>query len=516
MRAGVPVLALLSVCQLMGQTNAGSSFRIHVVNAVTRKPIAGTDVVLDQEDGPVWGQTDAEGIFAGRTTPGRHLLTVRHAGYRLTGPGSAKTVEVKAEGETDTTVEMRPLGILTGRVLDQFGDPVRNAIVRTEDELSAPGQGPYYESYATGTTDDLGAYRLAEVPPGKHYVAVEFDSRDEERAPGANARFRWPRVGGLILYPDATDIAQAQQVEVRDGETIRLIDIHLTVAPSVTIAGHVTPPPSDKRQAVSLRRRLSLALHSSPLVQAGETEADGNFKIEALPGAYVLTASDAKTGRTSKPLMLEAREKNISNLVLELGAAYEVRGRFVVEGNASLDFSQLLLNFGGPMAEIDGSGTFLCTLSEGKGAYMVQELPEGWYIKSVAEGGRQIAGTRQIQVDQGTTDLVFTLSPRGAHIEITLRDKGGLEAQMVALLPDRGPIPDLESLPVAQRDEEGRFTLPSVPPGSYRVFTLDPSNWVLLLNPAELLEKYRTLAPLIEVSEGDRQTVAIAATKILE
>jgi hypothetical protein len=288
------------------------------------------------------------------------------------------------------------------------------------------------------------------------------------------------------------------------------------MARSVTIAGRITPPPSDKNQPLSLQRRPSLALHSSPLVQGGELDVDGNFKIAALSGTYVLTASDAKTGRTSKPLMLELREKNISNLVLELGSAYEVRGRFVVDGPASLDFSKLLLNFGGPIVKIDAAGTFLCTLRKGKGVYTIQGLPEGWYIKSVVEAGRQIAGTRQVEVDSGTTDLVFTLSPRVALIEITLRDTGGMELQMVALLPDSGPIPDPESIPGAQRDPQGRFILPSVPPGSYRVFALDASNWVLLMNPAELMEKYRSLAPLIEVSEGDRKTMAITATKIPE
>ena len=189
-----------------------------------------------------------------------------------------------------------------------------------------------------------------------------------------------------------------------------------------------------------------------------------------------------------------------------------------MDGTASLDFSKLFLNFGGPTVKIDGTGTFLCTLPEGKGVYTVQGLPEGWYIRSIVAAGRQIVGTRQIEVDSETMDLVFTLSPRAAHIEISVRDAGGVQTQMVALLPDRGPIPDLESLPGAQaaRDERGRFILPSVPPGSYRVFALDASNWVLLMNPSKLIEKYRSLAPLIEVSEGDRRTVAVAATKIPE
>jgi hypothetical protein len=125
-----------------------------------------------------------------------------------------------------------------------------------------------------------------------------------------------------------------------------------------------------------------------------------------------------------------------------------------------------------------------------------------------------LVGTRQIEVDPGTTDLVFTLSPRAAHIEITPRDTSGAEVLMIALLPERGPLPGPELLPSAQRDEQGRFILPSVPPGSYRVFALDASNWVMLMNSKELIEKYRSLAPLIEVSEGDHKTISIAATKI--
>jgi hypothetical protein len=44
------------------------------------------------------------------------------------------TMEIKTDGKTDATVEMRP------------GDPVRHAIVHTEDELKAPGRDSFFES----------------------------------------------------------------------------------------------------------------------------------------------------------------------------------------------------------------------------------------------------------------------------------------------------------------------------------------------------------------------------------
>lgn len=77
-------------------------------------------------------------------------------------------IEIKAGAETDVTVEMMPLGVVVSRVVDQYGDPVRHAIVRTEDKMSLPGQDQYYESYASALTDDLGQYRVADVEPGKH------------------------------------------------------------------------------------------------------------------------------------------------------------------------------------------------------------------------------------------------------------------------------------------------------------------------------------------------------------
>src|SRR4029077_6804867 len=101
---------------------------------------------------------------------------------------------------TEATVEMQPLGVLAGRVLDQYGDPVRHAIIHTEDKMSIPGNDEDYESYSASITDDLGEYRIPEVEPGKHYVAVEYNSASDERERGMRSRYHWPQTGGLTVY----------------------------------------------------------------------------------------------------------------------------------------------------------------------------------------------------------------------------------------------------------------------------------------------------------------------------
>jgi hypothetical protein len=434
----------------------------------------------------------------------------------MTGGGMmGKMVEVKPGAATDVRVEMLPLGVLAGRVLDQYGDPVRHAIVSTQDRLSVPGQDQFYANHSAATTDDRGEYRVTEVEPGKHYLAAEYSSTDEERSSGARSRYRWPQTGGLILYPDATDIDQAQQVDVGPGRTVRLNDLHLKIQRALTISGRIKPPPAEKSQSLSLVRAARLALHSSPMIQGGGSEDDGSFKIDTLlPGTYVLTASDGKTGKISKPLTLELRDKNITNLELELTSGYEISGRFTVDGPDHIDFSKLLLNFGGSPVKIDATGNFRAQMMLNKAFYILQGLPEDWYLEDVRISGRPITG-RWFEIEPGSTDLVFTLCPRGARIDVSLQGVGSrMEAVYVTLLPESGRVPDVESMLRGELGASGKFTVRAVPPGSYRVFTLDASNWALIMRPDMLLEKYRSLAPLINIAAGEVKSIVVPVSKI--
>jgi hypothetical protein len=425
-----------------------------------------------------------------------------------------KTIELKAGTETDATVEMLPLGVLAGRIVDQYGDPVRHAIVRTEDKMNLPGRDQYYESYTSALTDDRGEYRVADVEPGMHYLAVEYSSAHEELVSGTHSLYRWPETGGLVLYPDATAIEQAQQIEVKAGQTIRLNDIRLKIQRAVTISGRIKPAPSGNGPSLSLQRTLQLGLATSPMTQGGGSEPDGTFKMEILPGTYVLTASDPKTGKVSKPLTLDVREKSITNIELELSSGYEIRGRITVDGTERADFSKLLLNFGGPQVKVDTNGMFQTNMTGGKGIYRLQGLPEGWYVKDVLLAGQRITA-RQFEIEPGTSDLAFVLSPRGGRVEVTLEAAaGGLQPVMVTLLPESGAIPDAESALHSEPNASGKFILPAVPPGSYRVFALDASNWVLAMRPDILLEKHRAGAPLINVSEGERKALVVPLSKL--
>src|SRR5579862_4121670 len=199
------------ICSYPAYAQTAAIVKIRVVNSINKAPIAGANVVVDgATDGQTHqlaGRADSNGVFTGSVEfAGSHLLSAGHKGYRMIGTGlMGKMIEIQPGQTNEITLEMRPLAVIAGRVLDQYGDPIRHAIVSTQAKSRAPVPGEYYESLFAGTTDDRGEYRIADVEPGKYYLVIEYSSRDE-RYYTPRSRYQWPEFGGLALFPAGADI----------------------------------------------------------------------------------------------------------------------------------------------------------------------------------------------------------------------------------------------------------------------------------------------------------------------
>jgi hypothetical protein len=514
----VQIIAAM-ICSYSAFAQTAAAVTIRVVNSVTKTAIAGANVTIDGTTGAqhrqLAGRTDSSGVFTGNAeVPGSHLLTARHNGYRMIGTGiMGKIIEIQAGQANEITLEMLPQAVIAGRILDQYGDPVRHAIVSTQAKMGGPGRGVYTSLFAA-TSDDRGEYRIADVEPGGYYLVIEYSSSDE-RYYNSPLRYKWPEYGGLALFPDAADIEHAQQVETRAGETTRLPDVRLTIQRAVTISGRIKPAQADRAFVSVQRAGPNLSRHQSGNMSR-EFAPDGTFRVEVLPGTYTVRASD-RSGKISPTLTIDARDKNVADLELTLGQGYEISGRLIVDGPERLDFSKVILNFFTEPVKIEATGAFHTTSVNSEAGCGIQGLPEDWYLKDCRVAGHHIAG-RHFHLEPGQTEVVLTLSAKGARVEIaTEGDSGGngtLHAAMLALLPESG-IVDVDSMFASERDDPaGKFVLHGVPPGEYRVFALDVSNWALLLDPGTLLEKYRKLASLVTVAEGEHKTIAVSPTKI--
>ncbi len=507
------IFVAFTASTINAQTADGFAFRVHVVNSVTGTAIAGANVVIDSlSGGQVWGRTDRGGIFTGLCqASGKQVLTVTRKGYRLTGGGGLGTfIEIRPGGENTAEVQMLPLGVIAGRVLDQFGDPVRHAIVRELRKVEEPGSEAMYSGMNSAGTDDRGEYRIVNVEPGSHYLAAEFSSQQAGVRPPHSA---WPEMGGMVLLPDVTDIARAQQVEVSAGVTTRVNDLHLKVQRDVEISGRIQGADEQSVADLSLHKAgagIGLNLFA---VHGARSESDGSFTFHVLPAMYVLTASDPKTGKVSK-ITIDAQDRDVTNLVVTLDSKYEISGRIHIDGPEVLDFSKLRLNFLGGPVKIGSDGSFQANLAGDQAMFMLQGLPENWFSKDVTVGGQQLK-SRLFKVPPGNTEMSITLSARGASVEATLPAGASmLDAALVVLLPEHGPIPDPESMIQARPNQTGKYEAHGVPPGTYRVFALDVNNFAYAFNPRLLMEKFGKLAPLLNVAEGEHKSIVVPLTKI--
>jgi carboxypeptidase family protein len=135
------------------------------IKAGTTEPIAHARVMLTSVEGRLTdtrvADTDERGRFAFRgVAAGAYRLLAQHDAFvRAAG----RTVTI-APGQSlrDLVVAMTPTGVITGRVVDEYGAPVPDVYVRASQK----------DSTFEATTNDLGEYRLFGLPPGAYVVSA--------------------------------------------------------------------------------------------------------------------------------------------------------------------------------------------------------------------------------------------------------------------------------------------------------------------------------------------------------
>jgi len=131
--------------------------------------------------------TDGDGRFRfSNLTFGRYALVVRKAGYVQTRFGSRRPaeppmwIEITAESPAFSAEVCLPRSAISGRILDDLGNPIELAQVSAERVVRTDGRVGAM-TMATTTTDDLGEYRLGGLPQGRFVVSARRSANNEVR-----------------------------------------------------------------------------------------------------------------------------------------------------------------------------------------------------------------------------------------------------------------------------------------------------------------------------------------------
>jgi protocatechuate 3,4-dioxygenase beta subunit len=413
-------------------------------------------------------------------------------------------------------------GVITGQVVDEFGDPVVNARVVAESVATSASPARVRSSVST---DDRGEYRLA-APNEPFTVAVVRVSGMMLFNAGTAINIS---TGGRaepekLYYPGTAAAAEAEALRIAVGEERARVDFVLAAAPPLlppitalrlAQAGGAPPPDPDAPASISgrvtttdgrpiPRAHVQLLAEGSPrLARVVPTDADGRFEFRQLPsGRFSLTASKvgfaaresenprSMFGDPARTVELRSGEAH-DRLDITLARWSAVSGTVLDAAGAPLAGAsvQLLdIRYSAGRRRLVPVGQ-AANLTDDLGRYRVYAVPPGRYVISAAVGGASTADLPgyargyypstseasnaqfvSIGLSQEVSGIDFALSrTRTAKIAGQVRNAAGLPANPGSLnLISSARSVSIVGIPVGARlSPDGAFEFPNVPPGRY-------------------------------------------------
>jgi hypothetical protein len=427
------------------------------------------------------------------------------------------------------------MSVVTGRVSDETGEPMEGVTVIAMRSLFFEGRRRLVP-IATATTDDEGEYRLQKLAPASYVVMASTRETWTVVDPnGKEAVFGY----APTYFPGILSGAEARRVPVALGQQIPSIDLSLIPGRAAKISGTAL----DSRGKAFTRVNLSddiRGINFASFRGAGSAAvaADGSFTItNVTPGEYRLSAARTTGEPGGDPELAETTVivdgNDLENVVLSGSVGGTVSGRIVVDGGAAppkwssvqVSVRQPLRNQSSPgllgtfrnsgSARVKEDGTFVVEHVFDRARFQVT-LPEGWMLKSVTHGDKDItdaelsmrSGEALDDVDVVITDRVTTVS--GQLIDD--KNQPIHEATLIVFRSEANQwFESSRAVRAARPDQQGQWRLRALPPGDYLAVALDyieDGAW----NDPEYLESLRRYATSFTVAEGSSQTVAVTLT----
>ena len=543
-------LAVLASCALCQQSGVVPRSQKSAIDGIVTKDPSGEAVkkVLveliaenQKQGGDYTATTGPDGAFRiENILPGRYRLFAERIGFldidKHHGRSEGRVVTLRPGEEVkDLQIRLQAAAVLRGRVTDEDGDPLAGAEVSALRQTFAAGH-KHWEQVASERTNDLGEYRIANLPAGSVFVSVnpppDFKNLIESAGAPGERKSSAPDNGQATAYqttyyPGTADRSQAMPIQLHAGDEFPA-NFSLTPGPSLSIRGQVVNLPPRTSATIMLQSR------DFRLVTSGtEVHKDGTFVIrDVSPGSYLVLAS---VEGSSVPMIarqdLEVGSSNVDGLRLSPQPGATVRGRLRLESAGKrFDPDQVYLvlqpvdgqddevaipgaNFSN-LAHVAAGGEFVWR-DVPPGNYYVQIVGNGsgvnedWFLKTVLSGTREVSESG-VAVSGGTVLLDLVASANGAVVDgvvVDSKDQPVANAVLVAV-PESRLRGRVDQYRQTVSDQNGHFTLHGIRGGTYTLFVWESVDGQAYFNP-EFLKSYEGQGKALQLSEAERKTVQL-------
>lgn len=198
-------------------TSTGQPLRQATVN-ISAPELNGSKTIVTDQD----GRYEASNLPAGRYSVGARKANYITLNYGQTRPNEIARPVVLANNQHADRIDLTlPRGgVIAGRILDEFGEPVTDAQVMALQKRMPQGQLRLVNAGRTATTNDIGEFRLFGLPPGQYYVSSTLRSVTTGPAENTDNRSGY----APTYYPGTAVAANAQPITVGLSETTSGID----------------------------------------------------------------------------------------------------------------------------------------------------------------------------------------------------------------------------------------------------------------------------------------------------
>ena len=386
------------------------------------------------------------------------------------------------------TLRLSPNAVLTGRVLDEFGEPVRNAQVMLYRENRFSGISEI-SRYRGASTDDQGRYEVPSLDEGTYFVSAKATPwyavhpapvpEGTTTAP-AQVDQTLDAAYPITFYGDTTETDSASPIPVRGGDRLEA-DIHLTPSPTLHLLFHI----ADNNQ-------VAFPQLQRPSFDGLEDVEPGNIQ-NVSPGVYELTGIAAGQYMVRMP---DASGQLKEPTALNLTSSQELDGS---AGNSTSKIKVTIEGAGSattgvqPRIQIglrDSKGKVIRSEADAKGEANFTDVMPGKYdvlagsqnevfsVERIAWDGGGVPG-RTLNVPAGAS-LAVSVSLLGGSVTVegfAKRNGKGVAGAMVVLIP-KDPEANHDRFRRDQTDLDGSFSLYNVSPGSYTVIAIE-NGWDL-------------------------------------
>lgn len=421
-------------------------------------------------------------------------------------------------------LRLAPAAVISGKILDESGEPVRHALVTLYYTDHSSGVDQIHQT-RSAQTDDQGAYEMVSLTPGAYFLAASakpWYAVHPRSGPSGSNRKTQSEVAEnfdrsldvtypLTYYPDVIDADSAMPIPIRGGERVQ-VDIHLNPVPSLHLLFRV---PKNGNNGFTLPQLEQPTFDGSTFLQSGfQIVSPGLMEITGVPaGRYNirLNGQGAAVQMSGVDLVKDGEEIDTSNgeTLGSVKVSAQAFGETSLPGRLSIGLRSAHRAFVGVKTfDAKGEADFQ-QIPAGQYEVLLWGPPKPYSIAHMSAEGATVSG-RTLTVPSGSSASVsLTIVAGSSNIEGAAKRAGKPFAGAMVVLVPKNPEMNRDLFRRDQSDLDGTFSFRDVVPGTYTVLAIE-NGWDLDWSQPAVIGAYVNHGQKIEVGNQVGRTTNLA------